>query len=136
VNSKYLCSNCYKSYPNKYNKWCKECHAKQFQQNISNWSSRNEFIDKFIQKTQLNVKSNDKISEWIPYNRFENIKCLNNTKYEAIWLDGPIEKYSFKEKKWIRCNKKENNNNIKEWKVVFKSLNKSLDLNEEFLNKV
>ncbi len=30
-------------------------NAKQYQQNFSNWTSGNKFIDKFIQETQLNA---------------------------------------------------------------------------------
>ena len=69
--------------------------------------------------------------EWIPYNRFENIIYLDkggfSTIYEAIWLDGPIYKWYDKEKKLIR-----NSNQ----KVAIKSLDKSSNLNDEFLNEV
>ena len=69
--------------------------------------------------------------EWIPYNRLENIKYLDkggfSTIYEAIWLDGPIKRWDDKEKKLIR-----NRNQ----KVAIKSLDKSSNLNDEFLNEV
>ncbi len=59
-----------------------------FQQNFDKWTSENEFIDKFIQETQLNAKYIDQILEWIPYNNFKNIKYLDKggfgTIYEAI----------------------------------------------------
>ncbi|SRR6266542_2231075 len=131
---KYLCSDCYMPYT--YDKWCKECNTKLIQQDFLNWTSKNEFIDKFIQEAQLNAKSNNEILEWIPYNKFENIKYLNkkksNTIYEAIWLDTPIIKWSYKKRKWIRDNKK------RELKVVLKSLNyKSPNLYDlSFLNNI
>jgi len=69
--------------------------------------------------------------EWIPYNKFKNIKYLDkggfSTIYIAIWLDGPIEKWDYNEKKFIRRNNQT---------VVLKSLNKSSNLSEEFLNEV
>ena len=102
-----------------------------FQQNFDKWSSKNEFIDKFIQETQLSANYKNQILEWIPYNQFKNIKYLDkggfSTIYEAIWLDGPIEKWDDNEKSWIR-----NNNQ----KVILKCLNNSSNLSNEFLNEV
>ena len=101
------------------------------QQNFANWTSKNKFIDKFIQNTQLNVKNKFQILEWIPYNRLENIEFLDkggfSTIYKAIWLDGPIKKWSKIKNNWIRH---------KNQKVVLKNLNKSSNLNNEFLNEV
>ena len=69
--------------------------------------------------------------EWIPYNRLENIKYLDkggfSTIYEAIWLDGPIKKWDYEEKELIRRSNQ---------KVAIKSLDKSSNLNDEFLNEV
>ena len=31
-------------------------YSKKFQQNFGNWTSRNEYIDKFIQDSQLNAR--------------------------------------------------------------------------------
>ncbi len=102
-----------------------------FQHNFFNWTSGNDFIDKFIQKSQLNAQYTNQILEWIPYNRFKNIEYFDkggfSTVYKAIWLDGPIEYWSDYEKKWIRSNEKT---------VALKSLDKSSNLNEEFLNEV
>jgi len=47
--------------------------------------------------------------------------------YKATWLDGPIDHWSNNEKKWIRSN---------EETVILKNLDKSSNLNEEFLNEV
>jgi len=124
-----LCSECSKSYARREAcKWCKECNAKRFQQNFSNWTSGNEFIDRFIQETQLNANW---VLEWIPYNRLKNIEPLDKgsfiTLYEAIWLDGLIENWLLHKNKWIRYNN---------WKVILKSLDKSSNLSDEFLNEV
>ena len=50
-----LCSEC--NNPNMWYNWCQQCNAKQFQQDFSNWTSGNEFIDKFIQEIQLNTNT-------------------------------------------------------------------------------
>jgi len=100
-----------------------------FQKNFPNWTSRNVFIDKFIQISQLNAQCSNQILEWIPYDRFKNIEYFDkggfSTIYKAIWLDGPIMYWY--ENKWIRSNEKT---------VALKSLDKSSNLNEEFLNEV
>ena len=88
-------------------------------------------IDKFIQEAQLNAKYNDQILEWIPYNRLKDIKYLDkggfSIIYEAIWLDGPIKEWNDSEKRWNRSNNK---------KVALKNLDKSSNLDNEFLNEV
>ena len=105
--------------------WCKECNAKRFQQDFSNWTSGNEFIDKFIQETQLNTIF--QVLKWIPYNRLKNIEYLDkggfSIVFKAIWLDGPLKEWS-NDGKWIGM------------KVALKSLNNSSNLGKEFLNEV
>ena len=100
-----------------------------FQHNFLNWTSGNNFIDKFIQKSQLNASFTNQILEWIPYNRLENIEYIDKggfgTIYKANWIDGLILYYD--ENKWIRSNEKI---------VILKSFDKSSNLNEEFLNEV
>src|ERR1051325_7024837 len=87
--------------------WCKQCNAKQLQQDFHKWTSGNEFIDKFIQESQLNAKYSLNVLEWIPYNRLTNVKYLDkggfSTVYKAIWLDGPITGWDYYEKQqWNR----------------------------------
>ena len=78
-------------------------------QNFCNWTSKNEFIDKFIQEIQLNAKNKKQILEWIPYNKLVNIEFLDkggfSTIYKATWLDGFIKSYSYDNKNWIRSKK-------------------------------
>jgi hypothetical protein len=50
--------------------------------NFTNWTSKNEKIDKFIQEMQLKINDyNDIIVEWIPYEQFNNIKKINKDGY-------------------------------------------------------
>ena len=101
------------------------------QQSFLNWTSGNDYIDKFIQESQLNAQDRNQVLEWIPYNRFKNIKYFDKggfgTIYKAIWLDGPISHWSKYKRNWNRYN---------ELTVALKSFNKSSNLNEEFLNEV
>ncbi len=133
-----LCSDCNK--PKGKNGWCKECNAKRFQQDFPNWTSGNEFIDKFIQQKQLDAPYSSRVLEWIPYNELENIEYLDKggfgTVYKAIWLKGPIIKWSEAEKRWNRYNEYGGDVSIKGLEVALKSLNNSSNLGEEFLKEV
>ncbi|SRR6266498_52196 len=124
MDSSGLCSDCYGP-----DRWCKECNAKRFQQDFPNWTSGNEFINKFIQESQLNAQQG-KVLEWIPYDRLLRIQYLDkggfSTIYQAVWFPGNIIEWSSYEKSWERsCTV-----------VALKSLNESSNLNEEFLNEV
>src|SRR2546421_11214430 len=105
-NTRYgLCPECNKPYTDIF-KWCNQCNAKRFQQEFPNWTSGNIYIDNFIQESQLNAKRNDHVLEWIPYNRLTNIKYLAeggfSTVYNARWLDGWIDEWSYNKKQWSR----------------------------------
>src|SRR3954463_12588314 len=84
---------------------CKHiCNAMHIQQNFENWTSGNNDIDKFIQVTQLSAHHNmSKVLEWIPYNRFYDIKHIAERKvYEANWIDGCIYKWDDENQNWER----------------------------------
>src|SRR6266498_3214578 len=112
------------------------CNVIHFQQNFKNWTSGNNDIDKFIQDSQLSAHDNpDKVLEWIPYDRFYDIKYINNiTKgsfgkvYRTNWIDGSIFYWSDYNQNWKR-----NNQNMF---VILKSLNNPNDITSEFINEV
>ena len=99
-----LCKECNRLNTGDY--WCNPCNAKNFQQNFKNWTSGNNEVDKFIQKTQLKAKEYREILEWIEYDRFENVEYLAKggfgTIYKAIWKDGYIGKWDSQNNKWKR----------------------------------
>ncbi len=130
-NENSFCSNCFEPFIDNIYKWCKKCNAKSFEQNFSDWTSENEFINKFIQTTQLNAKDHWDVLEWIPYYRLKNIKGESSTVYKIIWLDGPIKRWSYDESKWIRYNSE-----IDKCYVELHSLNESSNLSENSLNEV
>ena len=112
----------------------KICNSIYFQQNFENWTSGNDDIDKFIQDTQLSVhKDVKKTLEWIPYDKFNNIRYIAKTEfgkvYIANWIDGNISHWDSKNQNWIR----EGRNMF----VNLKSLNTSSNiLTLGFVNKV
>src|SRR5581483_12005439 len=126
-----LCKKCKQPKPND---WCRICN---FQRNFKNWTSGNNDVDKFIQKTQLKAKYSTEILEWIEYDRFENIKYLAEggfgTVYKAIWKDGPIEKWDSENNQWIRGEYHNYNGNIP---VALKCLHNSQNIAAEFLKEV
>ncbi|GET52482.1 kinase-like domain-containing protein [Rhizophagus irregularis DAOM 181602=DAOM 197198] len=123
-----LCKKCNQPYIDF--KWCQQCNIKQFQQDFSKWTSKNKFIDKFIQEAQLNAKSSYEVLEWIPYNKLNNINYYDkggfSEIYRAIWLDGPIDSWNFDEQQWNRWAENE---------VILKNLNNSSSLSDEFLDE-
>ncbi|UZO26733.1 uncharacterized protein OCT59_018947 [Rhizophagus irregularis] len=127
-----LCKECKQPRASSY--WC-QC---KFQQNFKNWTSGNHKIDKFIQQTQLKSENHREILEWIEYDRFENIEYLTKggfgTIYKAIWKDGWIKSWDYKNNKWTRskfyCRAYEN------FPVVLKCLHNSQDITSDFLREI
>ncbi|GBB99141.1 hypothetical protein RclHR1_03430002 [Rhizophagus clarus] len=126
-----FCNKCKQLFTNY--KWCQQCNSKQFQQDFSNWSSKNKYIDKFIQEAQLNAKNNYEVLEWIPYNKLLNINYYDkggfSEIYKAIWLDGPIDSWNFEKQQWNRWNFQTG------YDVILKILNNSSNINDKFLNE-
>ncbi|RGB27812.1 kinase-like domain-containing protein [Rhizophagus diaphanus] len=129
-----LCKEC--KQPNIGHYWCKSCIAKHFQQNFKNWTSGNNEVDKFIQKTQLNAKRFEEILEWIEYDRFENVEYLAKggfgTIYKAIWKNGYIEKWDSENNQWIRRGQMTDH----KFPVVLKCLHNSQNVTSEFLREI
>ncbi|RGB39129.1 kinase-like domain-containing protein [Rhizophagus diaphanus] len=107
------------------------CNAVYFKLNFENWTSGNNDIDNFIQKTQLSAHNNlDLLNalEWIPSDRLYNIKYVSGKKmYRANWTDGCIYKWDNENENWKRVNQ--------HMTVDLKSLNNSNNISLEFMNK-
>ncbi|GBB99377.1 hypothetical protein RclHR1_03500002 [Rhizophagus clarus] len=127
-----LCNECKQPYIDY--QWCKQCNSKRFQQDFSKWTSKNEFIDKFIQIAQLNAKNSYEVLEWIPYNKLSNIVDYDKGGFskihKAIWSDGPIDSWNFDEQRWNRWNFQTIG-----YEVILKTLNDSSNLNNKFLDE-
>jgi hypothetical protein len=122
---------------------CEKCNAAcnsiHFQHNFINWTSGNNDVDKFIQNTQLSAhrEASAYALEWIPYNRFYDIKYIAegefNKMYRANWIEGCIRKL-WEQSSWDNNNqnwKRENPNMF----VILKILNNP-SITLEFINKV
>jgi hypothetical protein len=111
----------------------KICNCIYFQYKFIDWTSGNNDIDKFIQDTQLLAhKDVSKVLEWIPYNRFYDIKYTAKggfgKVYSANWINGKIICWDTKNQNWKReeCN----------MFVNLKSLDALNNFTLEFVNKV
>src|SRR5436190_7841681 len=82
------------------------CNAVHFQQNFENWTSGNNDIDKFIQDSQLLAHDFTDKLEWIPYDRFYDIKYIAKDGfgkvYRANWIDGYIQHWDSENQNWER----------------------------------
>src|SRR3954462_4549269 len=87
-----LCKEC--SQPNTDYEWCQSCNSKHFQQDFNKWTSGNKEIDEFIQKFQLSATRYKEVLEWIPYERFSDIKYRSKGGFGAVhkaeWTNGNI----------------------------------------------
>ncbi|RHZ75601.1 hypothetical protein Glove_212g161 [Diversispora epigaea] len=97
------CLECNKKYTSY--KWCKPCNSKHFQ---NKWTSGNDKIDKFIQDAQLNANYHSEVIEWIPYDRFKDVKQIGKggfgTIHYARWIDGFILGWDIENQQWKRWN--------------------------------
>ncbi|RHZ69219.1 hypothetical protein Glove_286g6 [Diversispora epigaea] len=70
-------------------RWCKPCNSKRFRNDFNNWT----------------------IIEWIPYDRFKEVKQIGKggfgTIHYAKWIDGYIEKCDIENQQWKRYRKYE-----------------------------
>ncbi|RHZ80052.1 hypothetical protein Glove_139g5 [Diversispora epigaea] len=101
-----ICPECNQEYTAIYWEWCKPCNSKHFQNDFNNWTSGNDKIDKFIQDAQLNANYYWGVIEWIPYDRFKDVKQIGKggfgTIHYARWIDGYIEKWDIENQQWKR----------------------------------
>ena len=100
------CNECNKFITYEIYKWCQPCYSKHFQNNFEKWTSKDDEIDKILQKVQLDADSSNKVMEWIPYNRLLVREKIGEggfgTIYLANWLDGQIYNWNIEYQKWNR----------------------------------
>ncbi|RHZ55103.1 hypothetical protein Glove_420g120 [Diversispora epigaea] len=124
----FVCPECNQGYAKW--RWCKPCNSTRFKNDFDKWTSGNDTIDKFIQDTQLNADYY-KLLEWIPYDRFQDIKQIAKggygTIYYAMWADGYIISWDIENQRWKRSSQLE---------VALKKFNSIVEINEDFLNEM
>ena len=98
-----ICPECNQEYSQT---WCKPCNSKHFQNDFNKWTSGNDEIDKFIQDAQLNANYSWDVIEWIPYDRFKDVKQIGKggfgTIHYARWIDGFIQWWDIENQQWKR----------------------------------
>ncbi|RIB22931.1 kinase-like domain-containing protein [Gigaspora rosea] len=87
-NSKFgKCIDC--KLPNTSKAWCQLCDPRK---TSKGWTSGNKDIDSCIKEFQFETTEYDKVIEWIPFNRLDNIKEIAKGGFgyvfSATWLDG------------------------------------------------
>ena len=86
--------------------YCEFCVRNYLIANFSNWTSGNNDIDNLIQKCQLEALLPERIIEWIPYNKLQNIEYLTkggfSEIYKAVWIDGYYIEWDSKEQQLKR----------------------------------
>jgi len=99
----FSCKECNKQYVTV---WCQPCNSKHFQNNFEKWTSKNDEIDKILQKVQLDAKNPNKVMEWIPYSRLLVKRQIAEggfgIVYLANWLDGAIYNWNINYQQWNR----------------------------------
>ncbi|RHZ81577.1 hypothetical protein Glove_117g58 [Diversispora epigaea] len=122
-----ICPECNRNHNKNENEiwWCKTCNSKHFRDEFNNWTSENAKIDKFIQDAQLKASEGGEVIEWIPYDRFEDVKQIGKggfgTIYYAMWIDGRIEGWDNRNHRWKRNGHSE---------VVLKTFDNFMNLND------
>jgi hypothetical protein len=93
--TKRICENCHEECLATL--YCEHCVRNYLKENFSNWKSGNYNIDNLIQQCQMEAIKLDRIVEWIPYNKLQNIKYLTkggcSEIYTAYWIDGRYDEW-------------------------------------------
>ncbi|RHZ78316.1 hypothetical protein Glove_166g16 [Diversispora epigaea] len=126
--SKYgKCTDCQRD--NTGPQWCNTCNSIRFQSEFNKWTSEDAEFDEFIQKTQLSATKYEEVIEWIPFDKFNNIKFLDKGGFgkvsRATWSDGYIIYWNSQRKIWERLQQS----------VCLKSFNTPTN-NGEFLQEI
>ncbi|GET02106.1 kinase-like domain-containing protein [Rhizophagus clarus] len=123
------CLSCAEIYTSTMYRWCKSCQLNFLKENFINWTSRDEKVDTFIQEMQLKINHpTDVVFEWIPYNKFDDIKEMSRDNFATIYLatlKSGVLSYDSTKNEYIR----------KTEKVTLKYLVNSQNTIYEFLNR-
>ncbi|CAG8697023.1 7114_t:CDS:2 [Cetraspora pellucida] len=125
----WLCSEC--GNPRTGYSWCQACESNRFESEFPHWTSGNIDIDDFIRQSQKNAYTAQDYLEWIPYERFVEVKYLANggygDVYTAYWKEGPRWAWNEQKMERVRTGPR---------KVVLKSLTNSQEITLDFLNEL
>ncbi|CAG8460329.1 20765_t:CDS:2 [Cetraspora pellucida] len=78
-----VCKTCGTSLSNK--AWCKTCEGQKLQKKLGEWTSGNEYVDKFIRNTQTKPLNKDSYLSWIPFMNLSQLKYMANGGFSAVY---------------------------------------------------
>ena len=111
--------------------YCELCVRNYLKANFPNWTSGNDDIDNLIQECQMKTLNPERVIEWIPYNKLQNIKYLTeggcSKIYTAVWTDGYYNEWDSKKQQLIRFGRQS---------VVLKRLENVENANKRWLEEV
>ena len=86
--------------------FCEYCVRNYLKTKFSSWTSGNDDIDNLIKKCQSETLMPNKVVEWIPYDKLQNIKYLTrggfSEIYTALWVDEGYEEWDSNKQQLIR----------------------------------
>jgi hypothetical protein len=93
--------------------------------------SGNKVVDDFIRYTLINGDKSETVMEFVPYNKFNDVKFIAeggfSKIYNATWDDGPITNWNDEKQKYDRHGK---------ITIALKELYNSKNINSKELNEV
>jgi hypothetical protein len=111
--------------------YCEHCVRNYLKAKFSNWTSRNNDIDNLIQECQRKTLMPNKVLEWIPYNKLQNIEYLTrggcSEIYTADWIGGDYYEWDSKEQELKRFGT---------IKVILKKLENIENANQRWFDEV
>ncbi|CAG8493494.1 20874_t:CDS:1 [Dentiscutata erythropus] len=74
--------------------YCEFCIRNYLKKQFNEWKTEDKEIDELIRECQLNTVSPSHVIEYIPYEKFKNVKFVTSTEnsniYTATWENGPF----------------------------------------------
>src|SRR5437763_8575933 len=102
--TKRICKNC--SQECLATLYCELCVRNYLKASFPNWTSGNDDIDNLIRECQLETLEPQKVIEWIPYDKLQNIEYLTeggcSKIYTAKWTGGYYIEWDSKKQQLIR----------------------------------
>jgi hypothetical protein len=111
--------------------WCKEYETNSMKENFLYWTSGNKEIDELIRHTRLSASQTCDYLEWIPFEKFEMVKYIDNggfgCVYSALWMEGLRWTWDDSAQEWTRAGP---------MNVALKRLDNSQNISSSYIDQV
>ncbi|KAF0401543.1 serine/threonine protein kinase [Gigaspora margarita] len=78
-----VCKTCGTSFSDK--AWCRTCEGQKLQKLFGEWTSGNEYVDKFIRNSQTKPLNKESYLSWIPYVNLSQVRYMANGGFSAVY---------------------------------------------------